>query len=135
MMTIGTLTCIPSPDFSFKRSYIGQVSISGILGLPVMFGDYWYFPHPVLPNEDYHLVWRQNFLDWSSNRWTLDYVVKEYYHTFTGDPTHYPVDFSLRFFPQTATALSNILNVPFGVSTPPNFFGLDSAPPSYWLPT
>lgn len=133
-VTIGTITCYPSAGFSFRRSYISEVAISGILGIPVISGNYWYFPHPVLPNEDYHLVWEDDFLAWSSNMYTLDFIVKEYYHTFTGDPTHYPVDFSQTYFPPTTTRGVRLLNVPFGVSTTPNVFPLASAPPSYWLP-
>jgi len=133
-MTIGNLIAIPNKSFSFRRSYLTTVSISGILGLPVVTGNVWHFPGPVLPNEDYWLIWRDGFLPWTSNMWTLDWIVAEYYHTFTGDPTHYPVDFSLKWTSPRAGVPSDILNVPFGVSTPPNTFLLEGAPSGYWNP-
>ena len=133
-MTIGDRTAVPADAFSFRRSYISTMSITGVLGVPTQVGDLWFFPHPVLPNEDYYLVFRENWLAWSSNRWNLGWIVKEFYHMFTGDPVQHPVDYAIYFKHPTTTHKASLLITAFGVSTPPNYILLQEAPPSYWLP-
>jgi hypothetical protein len=109
-----------------------EVSISGILGLPVITDNVFYFPHPVIPNEDYYLIFNPRFWEWSPGAFILSAIVDEYYHVFTGDPTHYPVDFSLTCVKPTGTHRYCINNVPFGVSTPPNYFTLPAIDQPYW---
>lgn len=133
-MTIGTGVFSPSASFAIPRALQPRVSVSGILGIPVKTANSWYFPHPVIPNEDYYLIWQPNFYAWNSKTWRLDEIVLEYYHVFTGDPTHYPVDYSLTWFSATTPQGADILNVPFAVSTTPNHFLLPPRTSAYWLP-
>jgi len=114
------------------RPSLLEVSVSGILGLPVITDNVFYFPHPVLPNEDYYLVWNPNFWAWSAGAFQLSALVSEYYHVFAGDPTHYPVDFQMYFEKPAGAHLYCVRNVPFGVSTPPNYFTLPPIDRPYW---
>jgi hypothetical protein len=114
------------------RPWLTEISISGILGIPIIVGNTFYFPHPVLPNEDYYLVFNPAFWQWSKGAFQLSAVVSEYYHVFAGDPTHYPVDFSLTWVRPTLTHGFVIHNIPFGVSTPPNYFALPGNSEPYW---
>jgi len=109
-----------------------HLAISGILGLPVITGNHFLFPHPVLPNEDYHLVMLAAFLPWSSGAFLLKDLVVEYYHTFTGDPAHYPVDFQLSLNVTYEVGHYTLLNVPFGVLTGPNLIPLPPRTVPYW---
>jgi hypothetical protein len=114
------------------RPQIFEISISGILGIPVITDNVFYWNHPVGPTEDYYLVMNPAFWEWSAGAFLLKSIVNEYYHTFTGDPTHYPVDFSLTLVKPTSSHGYVINNVPFGVSTPPTYFTLPPPDQPYW---
>jgi hypothetical protein len=114
------------------RPQISEISVSGILGTPVIVDNVFHFIGPVLSNEDYWLVINPKFWEWSAGAFLLNSIVDEYYHTFTFDPVRHPVDFSLTLVKPTSSHGYVINNVPFGVSTPPNYFTLPPPDQPYW---
>lgn len=97
-------------------------------------GDTFFFPANITTLFDYVCVFQPGFIAWNSKSWRLETMLKEYYYQTPGGGVHNPVDFALTWLPPDATQGARILNVPFGVSTPPTTTLLASAPPSYWNP-
>lgn len=114
------------------RPDIDEISISGILGIPVITDNVFFWHDPVIPGEDYTLIFNPRFWAWSAGAFQIKAIVDEYYHVFPPDPTHYPVDFSLTLVKPTSLHGYVINNVPFGVSTTPNYFSLPVKTQPYW---
>ena len=131
-MVIGNLTCSPNCSFRLMRSYITQVSFSGILGLPIITDNVFFFPANMFTLFDYVCIFNPKFFAWNAGAWLLDAIVDEYYYQPSGGGIKTPVDFSLTYIKHSDDDLPSVLNVPFSVSTPPNTFALPPADQDYW---
>jgi hypothetical protein len=110
-----------------------EVSFSGILGLPTITDNVYLFPANVFTLFDYVCVFKPSFHAWGNGAFQMSAIVDEYYYQPPGGGTHSPVDFSLTFVKPTTTHGYVLHNVPFGVSTAPNYFLLPPQDAPYWL--
>lgn len=133
-MTIGTGSFPQGRKFSFNRSYVNRISFSDVLLPVVQTANVFVFSPAIVPTDTYYVTFSPKFWDWSSNMFTLDFLVIEAYRTITPSPTQVPIDFSLTYFPPMDANGSHIWFKPFSVATPEAFFPLAGAPSSYWLP-
>lgn len=133
-MTIGALEYVPSGRFAFARS--GHVSLSIAQGDYLAYQDsanvfkldiVGYTPHHV-----YTFVIAPNFMPWSTIGFTLDYLLREAYYVYDGDPTHYPapVKISWEWWPGSPNASIHL--APFAVGWSPAIFTLPPAPAGWW---
>jgi hypothetical protein len=126
---------IPSPRYNFPRSYIKGFALFWLPGLTVLAaGNPFIFEEHTYGGYHLHLKFRDNFWDWNSNRYTLDYIVEDYYQTPPGSST--PETVGLLNVTQTLNidhpSTHIFFQQAFGSET--LWFDLPPAPPSYWLP-
>lgn len=114
------------------RSYITQVSFSGVLGIPVITDNVFFFTANPAIVFDYTCIFKPAFWQWSAGAFFLEDILDEYYYENHGGGPHNPVTFSLAYVPHGLNDLPAINNVPFGVSTAPNYFPLPPATQPYW---
>lgn len=131
-MTIGTFTCTPSTEFRVMRSYINQLSFSGVLGLPVITGNVFFFPANPAIVYDYTCIIKPEFWSWSAGAFFLGQLIDEYYYENPGGGVHHGVNFSLTYVFHGLNDLPSIYNVPFGVAMTPNYFQMPAATMPYW---
>ncbi len=132
-MTIGTLTCAPNCSFRVMRPYTHEVSFSGVLGMPVITDNVFLFPANIVTVFDYVCVFKPSFYHWGNGAFQMNALIDEYYYQPAGGGVHNPVDFSLILVKPTSTHGYVIHNIPFGVSTTPNYFDLPPQDAPYWL--
>lgn len=133
-LTIGTLIYQPQARFEFNRAYVPHFvvttggwpySFTGFtfrldVGSPLIFSDF--------------IVFNPKFVVWSSNSYTLDYIVDEVYYTVPGNPTHNPATDVLAWAyhpPGTVTTLFFDL---LAVGAPFRKIALPPQPLNWWLP-
>jgi hypothetical protein len=114
------------------RPALKQVGFSGILGIPTITANVFFFPANIFTLFDYVCVFNPNFYPWKSSAWQLSAIVSEYYYQPSGGGIHSPVDFQLYWTVPTTSTPYRLLNIPFGVSTTPNWFDLPPADQPYW---
>lgn len=124
----------PSPKFALPRSYITQLVI-GTHGYDctktgnVFTCNSTYTPGQVEGYEIAPYVW-----PWSSNKYTLDYIVIDSWWTNTAEPWHHPNYYSLTY--QWRGDPGKPVLYIFNPFLHPNdfVFDLPDAPSGYWLP-
>jgi hypothetical protein len=109
-----------------------QISFSGVLGTPTITDNVFFFPANPAIVFDYTCIINPVFWVWSAGSFFLKDVVTEYYYENPGGGTHNPVTFSLTYVKAVSLDGPSILNVPFGVSTTPNYFPLPPPTQPYW---
>jgi len=120
--------------FCTPRQLTQRFAISGILGVPVQSANQFFFPGPVLPNEDYYITVHPDFWDWHSRMWSIEKVVLYTWRVVNPDPTEIPVNYSLQYFFSQDALGAHLLYIPYSVSTPPRYFSLPPPASGYWLP-
>ena len=133
-MTIGTGVYSPQAKFWFKRSYIRGISLE-VTALDIAIAaNVITFRNNATPNQFFTIVIDSRIFAWTSNSYSLDFVVEESYYQNGAGGTQLPMDFALSyFFPEPHAPYLNFQ--PFGLSFPDKtFFDLPLAPSGYWLP-
>jgi len=133
-MTIGTVTCIPSARFAFARSYVDRITINDILLPKTHDGPDFEFLPSIAPDQHHFIGIAHNFWPWSSNNFTLDYIVKYAYVYFISDGSILPSPVTITFHPATPTARSSISINVFGAPGTQVDQGLPLRAVPYWLP-
>lgn len=134
-MTTGVyLGGFPSNKFAFPRSYAYQLSFLGDTVDYDQSGDT--FTMWIDRGIGYGITYvlHPYILPWSSNRYTLDYVVYDcWWHAF-GDGIHHPQGFTVNFWWRTTPEKPTLSIIqPLG-GTLEKVVHLDGQPPGYWLP-
>ena len=125
-----------NPKFTFIRSYVVNFYVvNGLPGVIDNVGNVVHVHYPVgATYVDAYITLRSVFYPWSSNNYSLDFIVEEEYVTVGVDPTHYHNDYIV----SVGTDLTPPFNpyaalvyvggtIPLGIKLPP-------ALPGYWLP-
>lgn len=84
----GTITYLPIPEWSFTRAYVGELwlQLHPDLGHTIS-GSEVTFTYSPIPGYLAYLKFKDNFWEWSSNHFTLDYIVEWNYEVvFPGGP-------------------------------------------------
>jgi len=131
----GAITSDHSLGFAFPRSYIQTVNINVTSGNIVAQSDNEFtVSHPSFPDNIFHLVVDARFWAWSSNAWTIGYVVSDawLHHVGTGVDEPSPVYIDM---PRPPSPWYNQLRLSlYGVGDQNHIFELPSPPSGYWMP-
>ena len=122
----------PSNKFSFTRSYACSLSFLGDSGDFDQDGDTFtmWIDRPTGYGVTY--VLRPYILPWSSNGYTLDYVVDDcWWHQFF-DSVHHPQAFTVNFWFRGDPVRPTITVVQPLAGSIETFFSLEGAPAGYW---
>jgi len=130
---IGVGSFAPQAKFAFPRSYIRGIGIQIVSGTITPITNGWVLQNPPSPAL-YYVVLEDRFWDWSSNAYTLDFVVKESYWTPDGSPSYVPMPFLVTYYTDTPNKSPYLIYSPFSSPGGVTYFELPSAPPGYWLP-
>jgi hypothetical protein len=133
-MPIGTGTFIPQGQFWVTRSYVTQFIYSDILDHLSQSGNHLTFIPTLDPTHIYHLDILLEFYVWSTNNYSLDHIVTDYYYTdltgnFLGTPT-----FTLSYGVPLSFLKPSIIFRPSGVITTDAKIDLLPRSSPYWLP-
>lgn len=134
-MTIGTGNFIPQAKFSFPRSYIRGICLRFDPGAIItQHINYFSGYDSATPTLYFEVHYDARFHAWSSNNWTLDYIITEnWVNVPPTNPTQIPFDFALVV--EYRLGFGNyVLFAPGGLGTVRNYFDLPPAPPTYWKP-
>lgn len=134
-MTTGVyLGGFPSSHFALPRSYYFQLSLLGDSGDVDQAGDTltMYISRPL----NYGIVYVLNpfVIPWSSNRYTLDYIVYDCWWFFGFDGVHHPQAYTVNYWQRGSPARDTLTIVQPLAGTIETFIPIDPPPPSYWLP-
>jgi len=125
-------TFAPQARFNVLRSYAMAFVLN--VDAPVSQSDNVIgFYDPFNPVVNFRIVIDGRFWEWSSNNWTLDWIIEESYYFITPDPTHLAMSFVLAWRTFGARALPALVFQPFGINfTDYHTFMLPPAPPGWW---
>jgi hypothetical protein len=125
---------VPNGRFTAPRSYFGAFILN--VTAPVSQSENVVeFTDPGNPNVHFHIKIDRRFWDWSSNSWTLDWLIEESYYYVLPDPTHIAMPFSLSYFIWPAGVVPSVVFQPFGINfLDYHVFPLPPAPATYWMP-
>jgi len=130
----GAGTFYPNGQLAFPRSYIWGFNIL-VNNTVTQDGRFFHFVNASSPSQVFTVSWKENVFDWSSNRYTLDYVIDDSYYQNLPDLTKNPMTYALTFYAAADTGRSVLYFYPFGLGfVDDHFFQLPPAPPDYWRP-
>jgi hypothetical protein len=134
-MPIGAGTFRPNARFAFPRSFHRGI-VFDIAGYSVThIANTYHWTKLTDPNEVWTIRLDPRYYIWSSNRWTLDFIVIDFFYEVAPDPTQHAQPFVLEDWVYAAKKSPYLLfkwaDVDFG-----EFHHIDfpSAPPGYWSP-
>lgn len=132
-MTLGPVTGIPQNKFAMPRSYIYGVWFSFDTGSVVNWSDNvadFIAPGGTVTGR---VTFAPEVWVWSSNAYTLDYLVIESWYAVFPSPTENPLPFNLRLYFDPLNGRPYLLYEPFGAAGSAAFkHAMPPAPPDYW---
>lgn len=134
MPLAGAGTFFPQGRFGFPRSYVERFVITQAFQPVASVGPVFIMRPTPYGGLTWYLTLKDNFWAWSSNNFTLDYIVEDNYLIVDGDPTHYPVPYKLRYIPPTPAAGAAIAFEYLEHGAPYTDGGLPLRDAAYWLP-
>lgn len=124
---------IPQGQFAFPRSYCQGIQIRHDLMPPAWAGngvDFW-IAGP--PDALCQVHFKTNFFAWSSNRYTLDYVVESAYYRYPPAPAIFDLPYYLVWVtPDDFHAPAILFDVTYGGTYTTH--ALPAAPGGWWQP-
>lgn len=133
-MPYPALSYSPTQKFAFKRSYAAQIVVSGQSNDVEFVGGT--ITQWIDRSIGYGIVYKilPAFVAWSSNRYTLDYIVDDVWWFAFFDGIHHPQDYRIAFATmgmpyRPSVWIVDPASTAFSVTLP-----LSPAPPSYWVP-
>lgn len=131
-MTIGAGAFYPTGRFTFPRSYIAQVwCCTAGFTLTQTANEFTLDFRPVFPSV-YHWRFDPRFWVWSSNVWTLDHIITDFYYVNPPDPTQIPLNFGLYWVRYAPDHVPQLQVAPNLSTVNPVRVTFPSYPPSYW---
>lgn len=136
MPTLGAGGFLPRPKFAFSRPYVAGILFSFDAGSSVVFsGDSADFVDPsgtvhgrVSIEPVAHV--------WTSNAYTLDFMIVESWYAFAPFTTQIPLPFLLEWFPHPVTGTPWMRYSPFSTAGNSEFkWVFPPSPTGYWLNT
>lgn len=125
----------PSNKFAFYRSYAYVLTTLGDSNDIEVDGNTitMFIDRPT----NYGVVYVLNdfIIPWSSNRYTLDYVVYDCWWFSGFDGIHHPQAFTVNFWPRTTLGISGLTIVQPLAGTFEAIIPLPSQPAGYWTPS
>lgn len=125
----------PSAKFAFPRSYAYQIYVEDQAPTITRVGDY---IHTDISSVIGYGIWykiRPQMWNWSSNRYTLDFVVETCWWEAFFDGIHHDQDYVVALAPRgTSPLMSIVISNPY-IQTDFVPFAIAQAPSTYWTPT
>jgi len=132
---LGTPTYLPAGQFAFPRPYVEQVTFHFNSGVSFAQSDNEFFITDG-SNPNVHVVcnWLPEFWATSSNRYTIDHCLVDWWLLIDPSPTPLPLDFTLTYFIDPVTIKPELF-IGVAAATTRYSFALPPAPADYWTPT
>jgi len=132
-MPIGVGTYPQGEKFSLVRSYISAFAFSSVWTLVSNSTGSLILHDAGNPTLVFHVNMRLKWWLWTSNFYTLDFIMQDAYYvdTTTGGITPFP--FTFIYVPATETTPSCVAFRQFGAPPPFTYVTLPPPPPHYWL--
>lgn len=123
----------PSPKYALPRSYVGGIIISDLIVAAEFVGDE-IIATVVDPFTYYHhFAIEPRFRAWSSNCYTLDFIVTDVYYTVPGVPGRGDFGVQIEYFNTLDFPTPAIILRLIGVETNRIYVPLPPSPADYWL--
>jgi len=133
-MTIGTVTYSPQGVFSFNRAYITHLDLyTNVDNYPSLHTNEIRVNSFSFPNIVQYIILKPQVIPWSSNAYTLGWIVDEWYYQTSPFGTHIPYG-GLVKFRWSADTQSRVMMIQTDSPDHHTYFQLAGAPPGYWMP-
>lgn len=121
------------PKFAIPRQYLGGIEIGNTWTGISMTGNVitLYGTSPFLYYNVF--VIRSNVVTWSSNRYTLDYVLEDHWSNVPPSPSHDPFYVTTEYLGAGSGLPGRVLLRLPGYDAQRAFFPLPPSPPDYWM--
>lgn len=133
-MPIGGITFNRSPRFAFPRSYLQRFIMPQVLLPQLSGGPNYVFAPAGSPGYTFYVTIRPAMWAWTTNNFTLDYFITDFYATLFPSPTLIPIPCYIDWIVPT-TSDGSAIRLRFNGGEAPYFDG--ALPPRnvpYWLP-
>jgi hypothetical protein len=97
-MPIGTVTGQPSQHFAMPRSYLWGISIKSGAAVPVWSDNQMLLWDFTFTTFYWGLIFKPEFWAWSSNRWTVDFVLHDAWYGNTNPALGSPLPVYVSYF-------------------------------------
>lgn len=135
MPVLGTPTYLPSGQFAFPRPYAEQVTFHfGPGAIIVQSVNEFFITDGGNPNVHVVCNWLPEFWATSSNRYTIDHLLVDWYLLIDPSPTPLALNFTLTWFKDPVTIKPELF-IGLPTANTRYTFALPPAPPGYWTPT
>lgn len=128
-----TVTLLPNGEFAFPRSYIEGLWVRHSPGVVTWDGEQLTFIIAGPPDALVKVNFDARFNNWSSNRWTLGFVVLNGTYEYPPAPPVYDLPFYAQYMTPTGKTRGHIL-IDAMYGTVYSQVLLEGAPSDYWLP-
>jgi hypothetical protein len=133
-MTIGTGTYLQYPKFVVTRAYIGAIAFPSELTLETASSGLYVLNDFSLYNDRLFVKIQYPFFLWTSNHYTLDFIVEEcFFHALPSTVEH-PLNFHLSYLPGDGTWPATIFVRLAPFSNTPARVALPLVSGTYWRP-
>lgn len=131
----GIVVCHPQNKFYFPRSYVTKLKVLTNHVNSVMYADGEITWGHVPPDAVTGLTkLKANFVTWSSNVYSLDYLVEEWWYRIAPDPTKIEWGGECNWI-WDGTVKANCIEIATTAADTTYYFDLPPAPPTYWKPS
>jgi hypothetical protein len=134
-MVKGAANYAPSAKFAFPRSYVRGFCVR--VNAPVTFTtNKAIFFDAGNPNIRYTIETDIRFYNWSSNRYTLDFIITESYYQTLPNVAKTAVPYRVTWIISPVNKSVYLEYLPYSAAFIPRYYtDYPPAPPSYWKPT
>lgn len=126
-------TYLPSGTFAFKRSYVAGLWVRHDTGVLTFTDGLLTFIVAGSPDAVVKVYFKPEFVDWSSNRRTLDWIIEDATYEYPPNPTTHPLPF-FAYWIVSPNPPRNCIGIDAMYGSTYTFIELPPAPPTYWLP-
>jgi hypothetical protein len=124
---------LPSGDYTFTASYLGGLWVRHDPGLLSWDGTVLQFIIAGPPDALCIVTFKDMFQAWSSNRYSLDYILESATYEYPPNPTKHDLPFYVQWMiPPDHWQAHLLIDTTYGAQY--SSVPFPSAPPGYWLP-
>ena len=128
----GIISYVPQSQFRFTRSYITKLKVhTNHVNVPSYADGLITWVHSPLDAVIGYTKLKDNVVAWSSNTYSLDYLVEYWYYVITPSPTEYEWGGELSYS-WDDTVKHTCLVVATVAADVDYYFDIPPAPPDYW---
>lgn len=134
MPIFGSAAYVPGGQFNFPRSYVYRVTFGfGAGAIITPSGGNFYITDGTNPIVHVVCNFRPNAWAWSSNVYSLDYLIEDWWLIIDPNPNPLPLNFALYYQVWTADNIPELaINIAGATTRYEN--AMPDAPPGYWKP-